>query len=121
MITPIFIFFPSFSSLVGIFCNIGRKEHTLDKKALSLFTKRVLSRFFEKRVYINSAFVLGKVKKRAFEEERCLSHERSDSFSLACVFVVVVVVRLRFVSFLISLGERERPLEKSIGLILLSS
>ena len=99
MITPIFIFFPSFSSLVGIFCNIGRKEHTLDKKALSLFTKRVLSRFFEKRVYINSAFVLGKVKKRAFEEERCLSHERSDSFSLACVFLVVVV-RLRHFSSL---------------------
>ena len=96
------------------------EKNTLDKKR-SLFTTYEFCLVSSRKGYIHSAFVLGKVKKRAFEDERCLSHERSDSFSLAFVFLVVVLVRLRFVSFLISLGERERPLEKSISLILLSS
>ena len=106
-----FYFFPFFFFSLGIFCNSGRKEHTLDKKR----SRCLLNEFClvsSRKGYINSAFVLGKVKKRAFEEERCFSHERSDSFSLACVFLVGVV-RLRFVSFLISLGERERPLKRN--------
>jgi len=98
---------------------VDEKNTHLTKKR-SLFTTYEFCLVSSRKGYIHSAFVLGKVKKRAFEEERCLSHERSDSFSLACVFLVVVG-RLRFASFLISLGERERPLEKSISLILLSS
>lgn len=65
LVTPIFIFFPLLLESEN-----WTKRTTLDKKR-SFHTSFVS---FLREKGINSAFVLGKVKKRAFEEERCLSH-----------------------------------------------